>query len=42
MAATSARLRVTCEGAVAITRAANVLTTLEPIRSRTQRQSTQP
>ena len=40
-AAASAR-RVVCEGERAITCAAKVLTTLEPIRIRTQRQSTQP
>ena len=42
IAATSARFFVTWDGAVEITRAAKVFTTLEAISSRTQRQSTQP
>ena len=41
-AAISARLRVAADGLRAITCAATVFTTLEPISSRTQRQSTQP
>ena len=42
MAAVSARLRTSCEGAVAMTRAATVLTSVDDMSSRTQRQSTQP
>ena len=42
IAATSARLRACFDGARAMTWAANVLTTLEAISSRTQRQSTHP
>ncbi len=42
MARISARLRAICDGDRAITRAANVFTTLEAISNRTQRQSTQP
>ena len=42
IAAVSARLRAACDGVRAITWAANVLTTLDAISSRTQRQSTQP
>ena len=41
-AAISARLRVAGEGLRAITCAATVFTTLEPISRSTQRQSTQP
>ena len=42
MAAVSARLRVTCDGARAITCDATVFTSVEPISSRTQRQSSHP
>ena len=42
MAAVSARLRSSCEGAVTMTRAATVLTSVEAISSSTQRQSTHP